>query len=81
MSLSPASHAWLCRVLTLSNRASLITFYRPCVAKAPEGLPPSQLQVWQAEIRNKIDAAALETNAILDSLVREKLLGFAGPMT
>ncbi|RHZ62482.1 fungal specific transcription factor domain-containing protein [Aspergillus thermomutatus] len=67
--------------LQLHYQASVITFYRPCMAKAPEGLPSSQLQAWQAEIRNKIDAAALQTNAILDNLVREKLLDFAEPMT
>jgi hypothetical protein len=65
----------------MSPRASLITFYRPCVAKVLEGIPSSELQAWQAGIRNKIDAAALQTNAILDNVVRERLLDFAEPMT
>lgn len=64
-----------------STRAFIITFYRPFITKPPEGLPPSRQETWQTHVRNQIDAAALQTNAILDIIAREKLLEFAGPMT
>ncbi|RFU24442.1 hypothetical protein B7463_g11893, partial [Scytalidium lignicola] len=65
----------------LHYQALLITFYRPYIIKAPEGLPLEHKQPWQNQIRNKLDRAALQTNALLDALVREKLLSFACPMT
>ncbi|KAB8235430.1 Zn(II)2Cys6 transcription factor [Aspergillus alliaceus] len=67
--------------LQLHYQSLLITFYRPFITKIPEGLPAVQQQAWQSQIRNKLDAAALQTNSILDNLAREKLLEFAGPMT
>ncbi|KAJ5458277.1 hypothetical protein N7475_009665 [Penicillium sp. IBT 31633x] len=67
--------------LQLHYQAFVITFYRPFITKLPEGLPVSRQTQWQANVRHKIDMAALQTNAVLDSLVRENLLGFSGPMT
>ncbi|KAK2774716.1 hypothetical protein FQN53_003523 [Emmonsiellopsis sp. PD_33] len=67
--------------LQLHYQAFLITFYRPFITKAPENLPLAHQEVWQNQIRNKIDVAALQTNVILDSMTRENLLGFAAPMT
>jgi hypothetical protein len=63
------------------KRAFLVTFYRPFITKTPEGLPIPRQNSWQSHVRNSIDTAALQTNAVLDSLVREKLLDFSGPMT
>ncbi|QMW42179.1 hypothetical protein G4B11_005503 [Aspergillus flavus] len=67
--------------LQLHYQALLITFYRPYITKVPEGLPVAQQQAWRSQIRNKMDAAALQTNSIVDNLAREKLLEFGGPMT
>lgn len=67
--------------MLIHDRALLITFYRPFITKAPEGLPAAQQQAWQSQIRNKMDTAALQTNSIVDNLAREKLLEFGGPMT
>ncbi|CAG8222678.1 unnamed protein product [Penicillium salamii] len=67
--------------LQLHYQAFLVTFYRPFITKTPEGLPVTQKSSWQTHIRNSIDTAALQTNSVLDSLVREKLLDFSGPMT
>ena len=59
----------------------VITFYRPWENKAPDGLAPTAKENWQRRMRLSADAAASRTNEILDALVDEKLLGFAGPMT
>ncbi|KAJ6008619.1 hypothetical protein N7522_003635 [Penicillium canescens] len=67
--------------LELHYQAFLVTFYRPFITKTPEGLPIPRQNSWQIHVRNSIDTAALQTNAVLDSLVREKLLDFSGPMT
>ncbi|KAJ5423810.1 Transcription factor, partial [Penicillium cf. griseofulvum] len=67
--------------LQLHYQAFIITFYRPFITKAPEGLPASRQGSWQAHVRNQINTAALQTNAVLDNLAHEKLLGFSGPMT
>ncbi|KAJ5120553.1 Transcription factor [Penicillium bovifimosum] len=67
--------------LQLHYQAFLITFYRPFITKSPEGIPESYRSQWQAHVRNQIEMAALQTNAVLDILVRERLLGFSGPMT
>ncbi|KAJ5168039.1 uncharacterized protein N7482_003633 [Penicillium canariense] len=67
--------------LQLHYQASLITFYRPYITKIPEHLPPAHVEAWQSEIRSQLDSAALQSNSILNDLVRERLLGFAGPMT
>lgn len=64
-----------------AKRAFIITFYRPFITKAPEGLPASRQDTWQTHVRNQINVAALQTNAILDNLANEKLLGFSAPMT
>jgi hypothetical protein len=63
------------------RRAFLITFYRPFTKRLPEGVPSINQTTYQSAIRAKVDAAALQTNTILDALAREKLLNFAGPMT
>ncbi|KAJ5742768.1 uncharacterized protein N7511_011169 [Penicillium nucicola] len=67
--------------LELHYQAFLVTFYRPFITKIPEGLPVSRQSSWQTHVRNAIDTAALQTNTVLDSLVREKLLDCSGPMT
>ncbi|KAE8147144.1 C6 transcription factor [Aspergillus avenaceus] len=67
--------------LELHYQALLITFYRPFINKAPEGLSTSHQYAWKSRIQSNIDSAALQTNSILDNLAREKLLEFAGPMT
>ncbi|KAG2012664.1 hypothetical protein GB937_007013 [Aspergillus fischeri] len=66
---------------TNTRRAFLITFYRPFTKRLPEGVPSINQTTYQSAIRAKVDAAALQTNTILDALAREKLLNFAGPMT
>lgn len=67
--------------LTHGCSAILITFYCPYIAKAPDDLSLSIKDEWQVDMRNKMDAAAVRSNAIVDSIVRDKLLGFACPMT
>ncbi|PKX97276.1 Zn(II)2Cys6 transcription factor [Aspergillus novofumigatus IBT 16806] len=67
--------------LQLHYQAFLITFYRPFTKRLPEGVPSINQTTYQSAIRAKVDAAALQTNTILDALAREKLLNFAGPMT
>jgi hypothetical protein len=69
------------KTLLTIKRAFLVTFYRPFITKTPEGLPTPRQNSWQTHVRNSIDAAALQTNTVLDSLVRDKLLDFSGPMT
>ncbi|KEY83016.1 transcription factor C6 [Aspergillus fumigatus] len=64
-----------------TRRAFLITFYRPFTNRLPEGVPSINQTIYQSAVRAKVDAAALQTNTILDALAREKLLNFAGPMT
>jgi hypothetical protein len=67
----------------VSNRSKVVltTFYRSYTIKTPEHLPLANQEAWKKEIRSKINSAALHTNAILDDIIREKLVGFAGPMT
>lgn len=67
--------------LQLHYQAFLITFYRPFTNRLPEGVPSINQTIYQSAVRAKVDAAALQTNTILDALAREKLLNFAGPMT
>ncbi|OPB37651.1 zn2Cys6 transcription factor [Trichoderma guizhouense] len=67
--------------LQLHYHAILITFYCPYIAKAPEDLSPAIKNEWQNEMRNKMDSAAVRSNAIVDNIVRDKLLRFACPMT
>ncbi|CAG8296202.1 unnamed protein product [Penicillium nalgiovense] len=67
--------------LQLHYQASLITFYRPYITRIPEQLPPTHVEEWQHEIRSQLDLAALQSNSILNDLVRERLLSFACPMT
>ncbi|RHZ55475.1 hypothetical protein CDV55_102915 [Aspergillus turcosus] len=67
--------------LQLHYQAFLITFYRPFTKRLPEGVPSINQATYQSAISAKVDAAALQTNTILDALAREKLLNFAGPMT
>ncbi|EEU37832.1 uncharacterized protein NECHADRAFT_1812, partial [Fusarium vanettenii 77-13-4] len=67
--------------LTPINRALLITFYRPCVSMMPKDLQPSAQGPWQNCMRTRLASAAASTNAVLDSIVREELVGLACPMT
>ncbi|EFY89034.1 hypothetical protein MAC_04965 [Metarhizium acridum CQMa 102] len=67
--------------LQLHYHTLLITFYNPYMTKVPEDLPLANRQAWRASIRNKIDAVALRANAIIDNIVRDRLVGFAAPMT
>ncbi|OQD64276.1 hypothetical protein PENPOL_c008G07375 [Penicillium polonicum] len=67
--------------LQLHYQAFIVTFYRPLITKAPEGLPTSHQDTWQTHVRNQINTAALQTNAIIDNLAHEKLLAFSAPMT
>lgn len=67
--------------VSYNDRVSLITFYRPYITRIPEHLPPAHVESWQREIRSQLDSAALQSNSIINELVRERLLGFAGPMT
>ncbi|OQE71575.1 hypothetical protein PENNAL_c0104G01697 [Penicillium nalgiovense] len=67
--------------LQLHHQAFIITFYRPLITKDPEGLPAPRQNAWQAHVRNQINIAARQTNAILDNLANEKLLSFSSPMT
>ncbi|KAG8411859.1 hypothetical protein J3458_015155 [Metarhizium acridum] len=67
--------------LQLHYHTLLITFYNPYMTKVPEDLPLANRQAWRANIRNKVDAVALRANAIIDNIVRDRLVGFAAPMT
>ncbi|KAL6691455.1 fungal-specific transcription factor domain-containing protein [Trichoderma pleuroticola] len=67
--------------LQLHYHAILITFYCPYIAKAPDDLSPAIKNEWQNDMRNKMDAAAVRSNAIVDNIVRDKLLRYACPMT
>ncbi|KAJ5158132.1 uncharacterized protein N7500_007783 [Penicillium coprophilum] len=67
--------------LQLHYQAALITFYRPYITKIPKDLESAHVEAWQSEIGNHLDSAALQSNAILNDLVRERLLVFAAPMT
>lgn len=58
-----------------------ITFYRHWEMESREGQIPTTKEGWQQRVRLKADAAASRTNELLDTLVQEDLLGFAGPMT
>ncbi|KAL4923009.1 Zn(II)2Cys6 transcription factor [Aspergillus undulatus] len=67
--------------LQLHYQACLITLYRRFTNRVPDGIPSTRHTAYQSMIRSKVDAAALQTNTILDYLAREQLLHFAGPMT
>lgn len=58
-----------------------MTFYRSWGTDAPNELLDNEKKDWQHRMRLKADAAASRTNEILDALVQDNLLGFAGPMT
>jgi hypothetical protein len=79
VSLLPFSQQ--CSELIEHSRALLITFYRPFCTEVPHDLLPAEKEDWQRRVRLKADAAASRTNEILEALVQEKLLDFAGPMT
>jgi len=64
------------------GRALCITFYRPFLKDGvPHDVPLSAREDWQAQMQTKSEAAAFQTNVILEKIAREKLLSFAGPMT
>ncbi|RSL46870.1 hypothetical protein CEP54_013648 [Fusarium duplospermum] len=65
----------------LHYQALLITFYRPCVSMTPKDLQPPAQGPWQNRMRTRLASEAASTNAILDSIVREELVGLACPMT
>ncbi|RFU80375.1 dehydrogenase, multihelical [Trichoderma arundinaceum] len=67
--------------LQLHYHAILITFYCPYISMTPKDLPLAIKHEWQIDMRNKMDSAALRSNAIVDNIVRDKLLRFACPMT
>ncbi|KAG9204287.1 hypothetical protein G6514_001361 [Epicoccum nigrum] len=67
--------------LQLHLQATLITFYRPFVSVAPQGLPSASEKSWKARMRSHMETAATQVNTILDSIAREGLVGFASPMT
>jgi hypothetical protein len=68
-------------VLMKADRAMLITFYRPWGMELPSDISSPADKEWQHRMRLRADAAASRTNEILDALVQDNLLGFAGPMT
>ncbi|KAJ5619291.1 fungal-specific transcription factor domain-containing protein [Penicillium lagena] len=65
----------------LHYQAMLIIFYRPWGTEFPDGLHPDARHDWQHRMRLRTEAAASRTNEIVDALVQDNLLGFAGPMT
>uniref|UniRef100_A0A8H7NHZ0 Xylanolytic transcriptional activator regulatory domain-containing protein n=1 Tax=Bionectria ochroleuca TaxID=29856 RepID=A0A8H7NHZ0_BIOOC len=65
----------------LHYQATLITFYRPFLVMTPSDLPPAAEGPWRDSMRNRLEAAAASTNTIVDSIVREGLISYAGPMT
>lgn len=65
----------------MTYRAMLITFYRYWNSETSAGLTPAAEQDWPQRMQFMADAAASRTNEILEILVKEKLLGFSGPMT
>jgi hypothetical protein len=58
-----------------------ITFYRPFLNDLPHDIPLDARESWQSQMQTKSEAAAFQTNVILEKIAREKLLSFAGPMT
>ncbi|KAL4938603.1 hypothetical protein BDV06DRAFT_225833 [Aspergillus oleicola] len=67
--------------LQLHHQACLITFFRRLTNRIPDGVPATEHEAYQYTIRAKVDAAAQQTNTVLDCLAREQLLHLAGPMT
>ena len=64
------------------GRALCITFYRPFLKDGvPQDVPLGAREDWQAQMQTKSEAAAFQTNVILEKIARERLLSFAGPMT
>ncbi|KAL4790307.1 cytochrome P450 [Aspergillus venezuelensis] len=67
--------------LQLHHQACLITFYRRLTNRIPEGVPTTEHRAYQDMVRTQVEAAAQQTNTVLDCLAREQLLHLAGPMT
>ncbi|KID81463.1 Transcription factor, fungi [Metarhizium guizhouense ARSEF 977] len=65
----------------LHHQALLITFYRHNATECPDDIPSTQREDWKRMLCLKASTAALRTNDILDLVVRDGLLEFAGPMT
>jgi hypothetical protein len=63
------------------DRALCITFYRPFMIEVPQDMPLEARGEWRSQMQTKSEAAAFQTNVILEKIVREKLLSFAGPWT
>ncbi|KAJ0421225.1 fungal-specific transcription factor domain-containing protein [Aspergillus carlsbadensis] len=76
---SPGARFYL-HHLQLHYEALVITLYRPYLTDISDDLPASQIQ-WRRSIWHKADAAASQTNDILESLARENILDHALPMT
>lgn len=67
--------------LSDSGRALCITFYRPFLIEVPQDMPLEARGEWRSQMQTKSEAAAFQTNVILEKIAREKLLSFAGPWT
>ena len=66
----------------VGDRALCITFYRPFLKDGvPQDVPLDKREDWQAQMQTKSEAAAFQTNVLLEKIAREKLLSFAGNMT
>jgi hypothetical protein len=63
------------------DRALCITFYRPFLQDLPQDIPHDARESWRLQMQTKSEAAAFQTNVILEKIARERLLSFAGPMT
>ncbi|KAL5362930.1 fungal-specific transcription factor domain-containing protein [Aspergillus floccosus] len=70
-----------CYHVHLHYQALAITFYRPFSSETAGMLPPNYPEDWCLRMRLKADAAASQTNSILETLAQNQLLDFAGPMT
>lgn len=67
---------------SICGRALCITFYRPFLRDGvPQDVPTDAREDWQAQMQTKSEAAAFQTNVLLEKIAREKLLSFAGSMT
>jgi hypothetical protein len=49
--------------------------------EVPQDMPLEARGEWRSQMQTKSEAAAFQTNVILEKIVREKLLSFAGPWT
>lgn len=66
---------------TNESRALCITFYRPFLIDVPIDVPLEARDDWRSQMQTRSEAAAFQTNVILEKIARERLLPLAGPMT